>query len=321
MVSNLNDLYRSVESELIEVEAQMHRAVQALTPRLGEVAAYFLGQNGKRIRPLMTILAAKLGSAERVPIVKIAAALELIHLGSLVHDDVVDEAELRRGRASVNSRDGNKVAVLLGDFFFARALGLAREVGLDAVQVVSGVISSLVEGELEQLQRCFDTSVTEEDYWARIKRKTAFFLAECCRAGALFSPGNPLTPEDLYSYGLNLGLAFQVKDDLLDFTSVTATVGKPIMRDLQAGVITLPVIHALQHHPRREEIAGWIRTQTPEKWETIRNCLVEVGSLEFAEQRAAELIDQAKHKLDLVPEREAKSALLYLADFVLWRVS
>lgn len=321
LVSTLSDIYGSVQSELSEVEAQMQRAMQALTPRLGEVATYFLEQSGKRIRPLMTILAAKLGSAERVPIVKIAAALELVHLGSLVHDDVVDEAELRRGRASVNSRDGNKVAVLLGDFFFARALGLAREVGLEAVQAVSGVISSLVEGELEQLQRSFDTSVTEADYWARIKRKTAFFLAECCRVGALFSPGNPLSPEDLHSYGLNLGLAFQVKDDLLDFSSVAATVGKPIMQDLQEGVITLPVIHALQHHPRRAEIASWIRAQTPDKWGTIRDCLEEGGSLEFAEQQAAKLIDQAKHQLDLVPEREAKSALLHLADFVLWRVS
>jgi heptaprenyl diphosphate synthase len=318
----MSDIYRSVEPELVEVEVEMRRAVQTFTPGLAEAAGYFLAQSGKRIRPLMAILAAKLGNAEQQPLVKVAAALELIHLGSLVHDDVVDEAEIRRGRASVNARFDNKVAVLLGDFFFARSLALANEVGLAAVQVISSVISNLVEGELDQLQRCFDTSVTEQDYWERIRRKTAYFLAECCRVGGLFSSGNPLTPEDLYTYGLNLGLAFQVKDDLLDFVGTTEAVGKPLLRDLQEGVITLPVIYALEHHPRREEISTWIKTKTPGKWELIRDCLVEIGSLEFAECRAAELIEQAKHKLDPVPaEREAKSALIFLADFVLSRVS
>lgn len=322
MVSSLSELYRSVQTEMQLVDGEMSRAVHTLTPRLREAATYFLGQSGKRIRPLMVILAAKLGTAEQAPVVQVAAALELIHMGSLVHDDVVDEAETRRGSASVNQLYDNRVAVLLGDFFFARALELARQAGLEAVQVVSGVISNLVEGELEQLQRCFDTSVTEADYWQRIRRKTAYFLAECCRVGALFSPGNPLTPADLHSYGLNLGLAFQVKDDLLDFTGAASTLGKPVLRDLQDGVITLPVIHVLRHHPRREEISGWIKSRTPDKWESIRSCLVEVGSLDFAERQAAQLIAEAKQRLESVPESsEAKSALLFLADFVLARVS
>lgn len=320
-MSSLSDVYRSVESEMVQVEAEMQRAVQTLTPRLMESAGYFLGCSGKRIRPLITILAAKLGDADSTAVVKIAAALELVHLGSLVHDDIVDQSSLRRGRPSINARFGNKTAVLLGDFLFARALGLAREVGLDAVQVVSSVIGSLVEGELTQLESSFDTSVTLNDYYGRIRQKTAWFLAECCWVGGVFSPGNPLSPDELHAYGLNLGLAFQVKDDLLDFTSVSATLGKPVMLDLRQGVITLPVIHALEHHPRRDEISAWIRSRKVEKWEVIRSCLVEIGSLEYAERQATELIECAKRKLDRVPEREAKAALLLLADFVLSRVS
>lgn len=321
MVSSLNDVYRSVEAEMLQVDAEMRRAVKTLTPRLAEAAAYSLAGSGKRIRPLVTILAAKLGDADQGAVVRVAAALELVHLGSLVHDDIVDDSCLRRGRPSVNAQFDNKTAVLLGDFLFARALGLASEVGLAAVQVVSSVIGSLVEGELTQLASNFDPNVTLADYFTRIKQKTAWFLAECCRAGALFSPRNPLSPEELHSYGLHLGLAFQVKDDLLDFTGEADKLGKPIMLDLSQGVITLPVIHALANHPRRDEISAWIRTQKAEQWDAIRNCLVEVGSLEFAEQQANELIERAKHDLARAPEQEAKQALLLLADFVLSRVS
>ncbi|MGI6358639.1 MAG: polyprenyl synthetase family protein [Bacillota bacterium] len=320
-MSNLNDVYRSVEPELLQVEAEMGRTVQTVCPRLADAATYFLERSGKRIRPLITILTAKLGQAEKDIVVKVAAALELIHLGSLVHDDIVDEAELRRGRPSVNSYFGNTSAVLLGDFFFARALGLASEVGLEAVRVVSSVIGNLVEGELDQLERRFDPEVTVDDYFARIKRKTALFLAECCRMGGLFSAGNPLSPDHLYAYGLNLGLAFQVKDDLLDFSGQVDRLGKPVMRDLSQGVITLPVIHALEHHPRREEISAWIRSQRVDSWAQIRQCLEESGSLQYAEQRACQLIEHAKRQLDGVPEQAAKAALLHLADFVLSRVS
>lgn len=321
MVSSLSDVYRSVEAEMHQVEAEMNRAVQTLTPQLAEAAAYSLARSGKRIRPLVTILTSKLGKSDCAAVVKVAAALELVHLGSLVHDDIVDDAQLRRGRPSVNAQFGSQTAVLLGDFLFARALGLAGEVGLSAVQVVSSVISSLVEGELTQLSSSFDTSISFEDYYSRIRQKTAWFLAECCRAGGLFSSGGPLSPDELHAYGLNVGLAFQVKDDLLDFTSESFTLGKPTMLDLRQGVITLPVIHALANHPRREEISAWIRAQRAEQWGTIRSCLVEVGSLEFAEQQASELIAKAKRELERAPDHDAKTALLVLADFVLSRVS
>ncbi len=321
MVSSLNDVYRSVEAEMHQVEAEMNRAVKTLTPQLAKAAAYSLARSGKRIRPLVTILASKLGNSDSAAVVRVAAALELVHLGSLVHDDIVDDSQLRRGKPSVNAQFDNKTAVLLGDFLFARALGLAGEVGLNAVQVVSSVIGSLVEGELTQLSSSFDTSVTLADYYSRIRQKTAWFLAECCRAGGLLSSGGPLSADELHAYGLNLGLAFQVKDDLLDFTSESVTLGKPTMLDLRQGVITLPVIHALANHPRRDEISAWIRAQKAENWDAIRHCLIEVGSLEFAEQQASELIARAKSELERAPEHDAKAALLFLADFVLSRVS
>ncbi|NLY53115.1 MAG: polyprenyl synthetase family protein [Firmicutes bacterium] len=320
MVIDLQLVYGQAQRELAAVDEKMRQAVNTLSPTLREAAEYALAGGGKRLRPLMTILTAKLGEAAVERVVPAAAALELVHLGSLVHDDIVDESAWRRSQPSVNAKYGNKVAVLLGDFFFARALDLARQVGLDAVQSISRVISNLVEGELEQLRRSYDTTITEEEYWERIQRKTASFIAECCRLGAIYSQDNPLAPETLHAYGLNLGLAYQVKDDLLDFTGKIDTVGKPTQRDLTAGVLTLPVIHTLQHHPRRQEIAQWIAGKDYD-WTLVINCMQEVGSFEFAQTRAEELIATAKNTLAAAPEREAKTALLSLADYVLTRVS
>lgn len=321
MVSDLQVVYGPAQAELAEVDKEMYRAVSTLTPLLRDAAASFIRAGGKRLRPLLTILASKLGQAETRQVVQAAAALELVHLGSLVHDDIVDESPLRRGLPSANATYGNQVAVLLGDFFFARSLDLARQVGMDTVKVISDVISSLVEGELEQLQRSYDITVTEAEYWERIRRKTASFIGECCRLGALYSPGNPLDPDALHTYGLNLGLAYQVKDDLLDFTGVAQTVGKPTKHDLRDGVITLPVIHTLTVHPRRDELGALIKSRSDYDFGLVLECIQEAGSLAFAEGRAAELIANAKNSLTAAPEHEAKAALLSIADFVLNRVS
>lgn len=321
MVVTLQDVYRQASSELAAVDNAMRQAVSTLTPTLQEAAVQFISAGGKRLRPLMTILAAKLGKADTPQVVMAAAALELVHLGSLVHDDVVDESLLRRGQPSANASYGNKVAVLLGDLFFARSLDLARQAGMEAVKVISQVISSLVEGELEQLRRSYDVTVTEADYWERIRCKTASFIAECCRLGALYSPGNPLAPEALHAYGLNLGLAYQVKDDLLDFTGAVQTIGKPTNHDLRDGIITLPVIHTLQFHPRRDEIGALITSGADYDLAQVLTCMQEAGSFAFAEECATELIAKAKASLADAPEHEAKAALLTIADFVLNRVS
>ncbi len=318
---SFNRIYQHVQHELAEVETEMQGAVSSLSPKLQETAVYCLQARGKRIRPTLAILAAKLGRSERSQVVKAAAALELIHLGSLVHDDIVDEADARRGQASVNRRYSNQAAVLLGDFFFARSLALAKQVGVEAVGVISDIISTLVEGEMEQLNRSFDLTLTQQDYWERIRRKTAHFLAECCRLGAIYSEGNPLSPDDWHAFGLNLGLAFQVKDDLLDFMGSKETVGKPTKHDLQCGIYTLPVIHAMEVSPNREEIQLLITNPGQDGWDRVIGYLHEAGSFQFAEQRATDLITEAKTRINPLPDAELKDALVTLADLVLSRIS
>lgn len=320
MVADLQAVYSQVQEELTAVEMEMEKAVSALTPLLQTAATAFIEAGGKRLRPLLMILAAKLGRATAPQVVQAAAALELVHLGSLVHDDIIDESLYRRGQPSANAAYGNQVAVLLGDFFFARSLDLAREAGMDTVKVVSNVISSLVEGELEQLQHSYDTTITEHEYWERIRRKTATFIGECCRLGAIYSPGN-LDPAALHDYGVNLGLAYQVRDDLLDFTGTALTIGKPTRQDLREGIITLPVIHTLAVHPRREELAALIVSKQDYDFSLVLGYLEEAGSLRFAEERAADLINNAKNSLKDAPDHAAKAALMSIADFVLTRVS
>lgn len=321
MDSTLQAVYRPAQAELAAVDEEMCRAISSLSPFWQDAARSLIQAGGKRLRPLLTILAAKMGQAQTPQVVRAAAALELVHLGSLIHDDVIDDSCWRRGQPSINAVYGNRVAVLLGDFLFARSLDLARQVGIDAVQVISDVISSLVEGELDQLQRSYDISITEEEYWERIRRKTASFIAECCRLGALYSPGNPVEPEELHAFGLNLGLAYQVADDILDYVADEQTMGKPTNHDLREGVITLPIIHTLRVHPRRRELAELIRSGRDYDLSLVLECIHEAGSLAFAGQRVAELVAQAKNHLKGAPEHEATKALLAIADFVLARVS
>lgn len=319
MVASLQDVYLQAGTELAAVDAVIREAVSSLAPNLEELALQFIDAGGKRLRPLMTILTAKLGTPDTEQIIMAAAALELVHLGSLVHDDVVDNSSLRRGQPSVNSIHGNKTAVLLGDFFFARSLDLARQAGTEAVAAISTVISNLVEGEFAQLQDSYDLTIVEADYWDRIQRKTASFIAECCRLGGLYSFGNPVKPETLHAYGLNLGLAYQVKDDLLDFTSAAEMLGKPSQHDLKQGVLTLPIIHTLTFHPRRAEIGVLIKSKREQDLLEVLNCMREIDSFAFAEASAAALIANAKDNLREAPKHEAKTALLLIADFVLSR--
>lgn len=314
----LLEIHKSVADELKLVEKELHTAVDTLSPLLKEASLYFLQASGKRMRPTLTILAARMGQVNRSIVAKLAAALELLHLGSLVHDDVVDESELRRGQASVNTRYSNKVAVLLGDFFFARSLNLAAEVGVEAVDAIADIISNLVEGELDQLAQYLDTSVDVEDYWLRIRRKTALFLGQCCRLGAIYSLSNPVPPDDLFTFGLNLGLAYQVQDDLLDYGDA-ATTGKPTGADLQLGIITLPVIHLLESSPNREELVSLLKEANQENQTVIVKHLREAGSLDFARSKAIELVEQAKKSLTGFPACEAREALLTLADLVVER--
>ena len=238
LTSELSDDLAAVNETIV---ARMDSPV-AVIPQL---AGYIVASGGKRLRPLLTLASARLCGYEGRRQIGLATAVEFIHTATLLHDDVVDESDMRRGQASANAVFGNKSSVLVGDFLFARAFQLMTEDGsLDVLRTLSRASAVIAEGEVLQLSASNDISTTEEIYLAVIAAKTAELFAAACRIGALVADRPKAEEEALASFGLNLGLAFQVVDDVLDYSALQATLGKAVGDDFRDGKITLPVVLA-----------------------------------------------------------------------------
>jgi heptaprenyl diphosphate synthase len=248
-----------LSGDLERVEARLQDAVRADDRFLGDVAAHLLSAGGKRIRPVLTLCATyALHGAERVPSDAItgACSVELVHLGSLYHDDVIDEAETRRGVPSVNARWSNIVAILAGDYLLAQASALAASLGADVAGLLAATIGELCRGQVLELQHLFDADRSEEAYLSAIEGKTASLMATACRVGAMVSDTKDPTLDALTQFGHHLGMCFQIVDDVLDVTGTEAELGKPAGNDLHEGVYTLPVIYALASSTELRELLG-----------------------------------------------------------------
>src|SRR3954463_11652564 len=264
-----------LSGDLERVEARLQDAVRADDRFLGDVAAHLLSAGGKRIRPVLTLCATyALHGADRAPADAItgACSVELVHLGSLYHDDVIDEAETRRGVPSVNARWSNIVAILAGDYLLAQASALAASLGADVAALLASTIGELCRGQVLELQHLFDVDRSEELYFSAIHGKTASLFGTACRIGGMVSDVDRDTLEALTTFGQHLGMCFQVVDDVLDVTGTDESLGKPASRlaarapeesrghpagnDILEGVYTLPVIHALESSPELRELLG-----------------------------------------------------------------
>ncbi len=236
--------------DLLRVEAALQDSVRAEDRFLGEVAGHLLGAGGKRLRPMLTLCAAYAAKGAGAPASDAAVtggtSVELVHLGSLYHDDVIDEAETRRGVPSVNARWSNIVAILAGDYLLAQASALAAALGADVAALLAATIGELCRGQVLELQHLFDPERNEESYYSAIEGKTASLMATACRIGGMVSKVSPATLDALHQFGHHLGMCFQIVDDVLDVTGSEAELGKPAGNDVHEGVYTLPVIHALQ---------------------------------------------------------------------------
>jgi len=236
--------------DLDRVEARLREAVSADDRFLGEAAGHLLAAGGKRLRPTLCLGAAYavfgVGEPASADAVTGGAAVELVHLGSLYHDDVIDEAETRRGVPSVNARWSNIVAILAGDYLLAQASSLAASLGADVAALLAATIGELCRGQVLELQYLFDTERTEDSYLSAIDGKTSSLMATSCRVGGMVSNVSADTLDALTQFGHHLGMCFQVVDDVLDVTRTEAELGKPAGKDVHEGVYTLPVIYALQ---------------------------------------------------------------------------
>lgn len=307
---------------LNRVEEALSRTAAAAGGILGKLAEYIFAAGGKRLRPRLVILGA--GPAPPVPeaVVDVAVAAELVHTASLIHDDVIDHADTRRGRATASKRWGNHIAVLAGDFLFARAFSLlARHRQYGVVELMTGAIAAMCEGEIEQAASLYDYSVTEDAYLARIRKKTASLFGACCRAGAVLSGAPHALLQHMYEFGVELGLAFQITDDILDLRSDQASLGKPVGTDLAQGVITLPVIRALQdgrYGPRLRRLIARRRLGTADL-ALVREALEVTGAITYAYRVAAAHLATARRHLEAMPDSYCRKMLFDLTDDVLDR--
>jgi len=291
----------------------------ALIPQL---ATYIVSSGGKRLRPVLTLASARLCGHPGDKAIGLAAAVEFIHTATLLHDDVVDESALRRGKASANEVFGNQASVLVGDFLFARAFELMVESGsLDVLRILSHASAVITEGEVLQLASANDITTTEETYLEVIGANTAALFAAACQVGAVVAEAGPAAEKALYDYGWNLGVAFQMVDDVLDFSAHQARLGKTVGDDFQEGKITLPVILAVARGAAEpEEQAFWKRTleAVDQRDGDLQHAMALMGrhrALDDAIDRARARAADAKAALAALPSGPIRDALADTADF------
>jgi octaprenyl-diphosphate synthase len=324
-VLELSKIFEPVREELTRVEKEFSRHLESRVDLIPQMGKYIQMSGGKRVRPAVLLMAARLCGYHGDKAVLNAAVVEFIHTATLVHDDIIDEAETRRGRLSAHSRWGNDITVLMGDYLYIRSMALAlTQDTLEVVRLLCDVTLKMIEGELFQLTKAGDPDITEAEHFEIINRKTAHLFGGCAEIGGLLGKCSPAQREALRAYGFSLGLAFQIVDDVLDYTADERALGKPIGGDLREGKVTLPVIFMLQRadDPTRALVREVVTTRqvTPEAWKVIKDQLVLHGAVEEAYDRAVGYAQEAKRAITgaFAPSVERES-LTALCDYVLSR--
>jgi len=313
-----------VADKLAATEEIFRTALDSDVPFIHEAGAYLSDGGGKRVRPALLLLCARLLGHDGEEEVTYAATVELIHTATLVHDDVIDHAGLRRGRPSVNRLWGNHLTVLLGDWIYT--LAMQKALSHDRLEVVQRLVAAtlkMVEGELLALERLGAMDLTVDEYFRIVDRKTAHLFAAACSVPALIPPSRPGAGEALARYGDNLGVCFQIVDDLLDFTAREEDLGKPVLSDLKEGKLTLPLILLLPRvdPARRRPVARVLedrdfRRTAPEE---ILELVDAEGTIEEAAEMAEERARRARREMEVFPPSDARDALEYAPEFVLAR--
>lgn len=316
------DLERALLGRLEEVEQALDKAVRSdSSDLLSETSRYLLAAGGKRIRPLLVLLGGHLGDPTDPRLIPGAVAIELTHLATLYHDDVIDEADARRGTPSVNARWGNTVAILSGDYLFARASEISAELGTDVSRLLARTIAVLCDGQIREVEIAGRVDVDEDAYMEIIRRKTAYLMATSCRLGGMLSDAPADVVEGLDAYGAALGMAFQLSDDIMDLTSSREELRKEPGVDLKEGVYTLPVQHALREGAARAELVELLAAGPPDGDRLARALEIvrSDGSIRFARDAVVREVARAKQIAARMPAGPTRDALLSLADFIALR--
>lgn len=313
---------KKIKKILKDVEAELERLVHFDDPFIRECALSTIQAGGKRLRPIFVILTAQYFGRKDAEIVKFASIMELVHTASLIHDDVNDHSDLRRGKTTINARHGNNVAVHIGVYMLIEALLKVYEVShaKELLKILTHTAVEMSRGEVAQLASMYDTAQTIDSYNYRIERKTALLIASCCQTGAILSDATPEEVDAFYRFGHHLGMAFQIKDDMMDILPSDKEIGKPIGHDLENGLINLPTILLLQKEfPEKEEIITRIQNRFPNgkaDFDFIMPFVLQDDIVKACEEAILYHIDAAKAILDNFDENETRALLYQSADYI-----
>ncbi len=319
----LSTIYQLVQEDLSKVEDRLRSVSQVDSPHLAELLDYSLRSNGKRIRPALTLLSGKFYDYNLDNLLRMATAVEIMHTATLVHDDAIDKSPVRRGRSTVNQLWGEEQAVLLGDYLFAEAGAFtASTQNLCSIKLFADTLKTISSGEINQAFNAFNLEQSRQQYFQRLSMKTASLFSMATESGAVLSQAPEESIQILIQYGYNLGIAFQIVDDILDFTGTEEEMGKPTGSDLAQGTLTLPAMLLLEHYPDENPVKKLFQNRDePDDnvklaIELLRNS---PSIIQECHQAASDYCARACHNLKLLPNNASRQSLIDLADYIIIR--
>jgi octaprenyl-diphosphate synthase len=315
-------IIHSIADDMDAVNAVIRRELHSEVPLVSQIAEYIIGAGGKRIRPTLVMLTANAYGYQGKHHHTLAAVIEFIHTATLLHDDVVDESSMRRGRQTANALFGNAASVLVGDFVYSRAFQMMVSVGnMRVMQILANATNVIAEGEVQQLLNMHDPDVTEARYLQVIRSKTAKLFEAAAELGALVAGAPAAEIEACAEYGRSLGTAFQLVDDMLDYSGVASDIGKNVGDDLREGKPTLPLIYLMQNGrpEQRELVRTCIESGDEQHFNEILASITESGALDYTRQQAEKAAQQAASSIMMLPDSQFKDSLLQLSAFAVDR--
>lgn len=323
-INNMADVWEAYRAELDGVEHQVRQNLDSSVTLVNTVAAHILNSGGKRVRPLLLLLSARVCGYAGHEHHQLGSLIEFIHTATLLHDDVVDEADIRRGRRTARKVWGNQISILVGDYLYSKAMAQIVEFRSHSMNdVLAEACTKMAEGEVLQLYYNGNPSMPESDYIKIVEHKTAGLIAAACRMGAILADASEERQSALFRFGQYLGIAFQVADDTLDYNADGERLGKTLGQDLRQGKATLPLLHLLDHCSEQDRtmIKDRMETRTlsPEDLEWILGLMQEAGSLAYAMERAKAYIQAAQRELEVFEDSSARRALAVAADYMITR--
>lgn len=313
----LQRLYSFLKTDIDVIEKELVAAIQSKSDLLQNASLNLIQAGGKRIRPVFVLLSAKFGKYDIEVIKNVAVSLELIHMASLVHDDVIDDAELRRGKPTVKARWDNRIAMYTGDYILACSLEYMTKIENSiAHRILADTMVEVCIGEIKQIQDKFRFDQNLRDYLRRIKRKTAILIAASCQLGAVAAGTDEEIHKKLYKFGYYVGMSYQITDDILDFTASEKQLGKPAGSDLLQGNITLPVLYAMQNPSVEKVIKTVSESTTKEEMKSLIISIKETGAIEKSNLLSQRYLKKAMDILEQLPNNRIRKSLIDVANFI-----